>query len=222
MIKDLCKRLYLRFKLKKKNVKIGSHAQIGLHSRMEGCNRIGANTFFTGKLGYASYMGENCHIQADIGRFCSIASRVVTVRGAHPIEKWASSHPVFFSTKKQCGKTFVTREKFSEDRPLLQVGNDVWIGDSAILLDGITIGNGAVIAAGAVVTKDVAPYSVVGGVPAREIKKRFPQETIDRLQASKWWEKTETWLSENAELFEDAERLLAHMEKERNEANEGL
>lgn len=216
MLKSAFKRLYVRHKFRKKNIKIARGAEIGLKSVMEGCNRIGANTHFIGHLGYASYMGEDCHIQAKIGRFCSISSRVITVRGTHPTKIWASTHPIFFSTKKQCGKTFVTQDKFLENKPMINIGHDVWIGDSAILMDGISIGNGAVIASGAVVTKNVEPYSIVGGVPAREIKKRFSEDIINRLQKSKWWERSEQWLSDNAELFEDAERLLSVIESEEN------
>ena len=68
------------------------------------------------------------------------------------------------------------------------MGNDVWIGRNALILSGVTIGNGAVIAAGAVVTKDVAPYEVVGGVPARHIKLRFGVETVIALNRIAWWD----------------------------------
>ena len=214
MLKTAIKRTYLRFKLRKKNVKFARNSRISLKSKFEGCNRIGENVFFSGKLGYGTYIGEESKIQANVGRFCSIAAHVITVRGTHPTQKWASSHPAFFSTEKQCGKTFVSYEKFSENKPLLEVGNDVWIGDSAIIMDGISIGDGAIIAAGAVVTKDVAPYTVVGGVPAKEIRKRFSQELIERLERAKWWEKPISWLEDHAGLFEDAEILLKHLESE--------
>ena len=68
------------------------------------------------------------------------------------------------------------------------IGNDVWIGYEAVILAGVTIGDGAVIGTRAVVTKDVPPYTIVGGIPAKPIKKRFPQETIDALLKIKWWD----------------------------------
>lgn len=207
-IKELLKLAYLRQKFKKKNVKIAPGARIAFSSQLEGYNRIGANSFFAGELGYASYIGESCHIVANIGKFCSIASRVVTVRGGHPTKDWVSTHPAFFSTQKQCGMTFVAEEKFAENTPPITIGNDVWIGDSTLLMDGITIGDGAIIAAGAVVIKDVEPYTIVGGVPAREIRKRFSEESVQKLLELQWWNKSENWLRDNIQKFEDIKHFM--------------
>jgi acetyltransferase-like isoleucine patch superfamily enzyme len=95
-------------------------------------------------------------------------------------------HPVFYNSRLG----FLTRDAIPDtsDNPLI-IGHDVWIGDRVTILGGCrSIGNGAVLAAGAVVTRDVAPYSVVGGVPARVIKMRFPVDRIGELEASRWWE----------------------------------
>lgn len=72
-----------------------------------------------------------------------------------------------------------------------------------LLIQGVSIGNGAIIAAGAVVTKDVLPYTIVGGVPAREIRKRFPEKEIDYLEKIKWWDKEPEWLKENVDSFDN-------------------
>ena len=82
------------------------------------------------------------------------------------------------------------------------IKNDVWIGMNSIILSGVTIGNGAVIAAGSVVTKDIPDYAVAAGNPARVIKYRFTQETIDLLLNTKWWEQNPSWIINNIDILE--------------------
>ena len=90
----------------------------------------------------------------------------------------------------------------------LRVGNDVWIGNNTLLKAGITIGDGAVVAMGAVVTKDVPAYAIVGGVPAQVIKYRYSDETRCKLLKGEWWNKDILWIQKNAQLFEHVEELL--------------
>lgn len=96
----------------------------------------------------------------------------------------------------------------------VKIGNDVWIGAGAVILDDVTIGDGAVIAANSVVTINVEPYNIVGGTPAKFIKKRFSDETIEKLLKFKWWEKDEIWLKNNFQSFHnmnDFENLIAEL-----------
>lgn len=121
-----------------------------------------------------------------VGRFCSIGPYLICGHGNHPTD-FASTSPVFFSREKQCGVSFTDKNLFEERRPI-QIGNDVWIGARAFIRDGVKIGNGAIIAAGAVVVKDVPDYAIVGGIPANLIRYRFTEEIIAELSKLRWWE----------------------------------
>lgn len=197
----------MKIRLKKSNVRFGECCNIGYNSWFEGYNKIGNCTTFSGNMGYASYIGQNCRISANIGRYCCIGQNVITVYGNHPTKEWVSIHPAFFSTAKQSGFTYVDKELYAENQPKIEIGNDVWIGTGAMILGGIKIGDGAVIAAGAVVTKDVEPYTIVGGVPAKPIRKRFDDEDIEFLLEFKWWDKPTEWIKENAKYFNDIKKF---------------
>ncbi len=216
-LKKIIKLWVVRAKNRNKNVKIGSGDILSRDVCFEGKNVIGNNTKFSGKIGRGSYIGQNCFINASIGRYCSISNNVSVVSGKHPVSEFVSTHPCFYSTKKQAGFTYVTKDLFKEnpkkDGVSVIIGNDVWIGYGAIILSGVTIGDGAVVAAGAVVNRDVEPYSVVGGVPAKLIKKRFEDEDIDSLLKLKWWDMPEEWIKENASEFGNVKRLVAVAEK---------
>jgi acetyltransferase-like isoleucine patch superfamily enzyme len=135
-----------------------------------------------------TYVAESSRIGfADIGAFSSIGPNVLLGGlGCHPVDR-LSTHPAFYSSRLQAGDTFSQNDTF-EELPRVTVGSDVWIGAGSIVLDGVNIGDGAIIAAGAVVNKDVPPYAIVGGVPAKLIRYRFNQETIDALLEWRWWD----------------------------------
>ena len=181
---------------------------ISLSSRFEGANSLGEGSCFLGSMGYGSYLCERCNIEAEIGRFTSIGAEVRTLPGTHPFTTpFATTSPLFYSTKRQAMQTFVTERHFDEVLPPVRIGNDCWIGVRVLLQGGVTIGDGAVVLSGAVVTKDVPPYAIVGGVPAKVIKYRYDEETIDFLLRTKWWDKPIEWLRENNALLRDIDAL---------------
>lgn len=158
------------------------------------------------EIGSYSYIGNNSNLAAcKIGKYCSIASGVGLLTATHPTRDFVSTSPVLHSVDKQCGTTFVSENLFSQHLSInnhaLIIGNDVWIGANALFIGGHSIGDGAVVAAGSVVTKDVPPYAIVGGNPARIIRYRFSPEDIDFLLGDKWWDKPVTWIRENAYAF---------------------
>lgn len=134
-----------------------------------------------------SYIGRNSVLQnAKVGSYCSIANDVMIGTGRHPVAHFSTS-PLFYRKRNTFGVGVVARDLDFEEYADIRIGNDVWIGSRAIVMDGVTIGDGAIIAAGAVVTRDVEPYSIVGGVPAREIRRRFPAAKIASLLQARWW-----------------------------------
>lgn len=118
-----------------------------------------------------------------IGKFCSIADRVVIFLGGEHRVDWISTYPFNGVFKRACGK--IKGHPFAKGDVI--IGNDVWIGRSASILSGVSVGDGAVIGAHSLVTKDVDPYTIVGGNPAKVIRKRFDDKTIQELLAIKWW-----------------------------------
>ena len=135
----------------------------------------------------------------DIGSFCSIAGRVNIGLPHHDLD-YVSTSPVFLEEANYMRTNFASNPPPEERR--VSIGNDVWIGENAIILGGVKVGNGAVIAAGAIVTKDVPPYAIVGGVPAKVIKYRFDNETIRELEEIKWWEWDKEKIKKNKAFFE--------------------
>jgi acetyltransferase-like isoleucine patch superfamily enzyme len=135
-----------------------------------------------------SYLGKNCLIQnTTIGKFCSIANDVSIGLGNHPLDYFSTS-PLFYRKFNPLKIELVSNDLIFEDYKHITIGNDVWIGTNSIIMDGVVVGDGSVIAANSVVTKNVIPYSVVGGVPAKLIKYRFSEEKIFELINNKWWD----------------------------------
>lgn len=140
------------------------------------------------KIDDYTYIGGDCKIQnANIGKFCSIGPEVRIGVGIHPLH-FKSTYPGFYTNSEY----YRVKKEYTfdgEEYKKVEIGNDVWVGTRATILDGVKIGNGAVIAAGAVVTKDVPDYAIVGGVPAKIIKFRFDEKKIEELTKEEWWNK---------------------------------
>ena len=149
---------------------------------------IGARTRIAeSSMGDYSYVGEDADIAyARIGRFCSLAARVRLNPGNHPLKRAALHHFTYRSSAYGMGgddpAVFAWRRASA-----VELGHDVWVGHAAIVLPGVRVGTGAAVGAGAVVTRDVAPFTVVAGVPARVIRSRFAPETIAALERIAWW-----------------------------------
>lgn len=122
-----------------------------------------------------------------VGKFCSIACGARFLMNSANHAMGSLSTYVFPIFCEEWGHGMKVTEAW-DNRGGIAVGNDVWIGYEAVILSGVTIGDGAIVAARSVVTKDVPPYTIVGGVPARPIRRRFGQETIDALLELKWWD----------------------------------
>lgn len=128
--------------------------------------------------------GFKCaHKDTIIGKFCSIGENVAIGPSQHPLN-WLSTHPFQYNLSFNV-VTDKNLKSFSF-KPVV-IGNDVWIGNNAIIMDGIKVGDGSIIGANSVVTKDVPPYAIVGGVPAKIIKYRFSEDIIKELLELKWW-----------------------------------
>ncbi len=180
--RDLHNRLRFKKSVVDKNCCINSTTKID-----ENCHILENCLILNSSIERFSYVGRNSMIQnASIGSFCSIANDVFIGLGAHPIDKFSTS-PLFYRTSNPLKFKLINEDSgFLEYQPI-EIGNDVWIGARATILDGVIVGNGAIIAANAVVTKDVPPYAIVGGVPAKVITHRFSKEKIEALQQRQWW-----------------------------------
>ncbi|ODR88353.1 CatB-related O-acetyltransferase [Sinorhizobium alkalisoli] len=169
-----------------------------MHSgtRFEGPTNTSANMHIAAPVVVGAFTLLNMPTLAnvEIGRYCSIANGVYIGSAEHPIDRLTSS-TFGFNRDFSRWRTYLEKERGPQrmqvarfdDRKKTVIGHDVWLGQNAFIKAGVTIGNGAIVAAGAVVVKDVEPYTIVGGTPARFIRNRFPQEIIDQLQALQWW-----------------------------------
>lgn len=163
-------------------------------------------------MGKYSDIGYDCVvINANIGNFCSFGSNIKIGGSSHPIH-WGSSSTVFCEYEDHIKRKFA-RHPYN---PTINtnIGSDVWIADNAMIKAGVSIGNGAVIGMGSVVTKDVGPYEVWAGNPARCIRKRFDDKTIAKLEQIKWWNLNDSEIEEAGKYINDIDAFLNYFERE--------
>jgi acetyltransferase-like isoleucine patch superfamily enzyme len=162
------------------------------------------------RMGDFSYVSKDSYLEnVEVGKFCSIGPRVQIGLAPHPSRVFVSTYPAFYSHDNDgCPQTFREDKIFDDTVPKTVVGSDVWIGYNAIIVGGVTIGTGAIVAAGAVVVKDVSPYAVVGGNPAKVIRYRFPEDQIRHLLESKWWDWSIEKIRQHLEDFSDIKRFM--------------
>ena len=166
--------------------------------------------FYRGTLGKYSYIGNNSFVtDTEIGNYTSISTDCYIGGTAHPVE-WVSTSPVFHKWENIMKKNFA-RHEFDIFKKTV-IGSDVWIGNRVMIKAGVTIGDGAVIGMGSIVTKDIGSYEVWAGNPARLIKKRFDDETIQKLKCLSWWDWPTDKIERYAHLFNQPNELLKELE----------
>lgn len=161
-------------------------------------------------MGRHSFCGYDCDLNnVEVGPFCSIASNVIIGGGEHPTD-WVSTSPVFYEGRDSIKAKFSDFPRSSHERTIIKA--DVWIGRNALVKAGVHVGVGSVIAMGAVVTKDVPPYSIVGGVPAKVLKYRFAKDICLKLEKTKWWLLDDDKLAIIAQDIKEPAKFLKRLE----------
>ena len=162
----------------------------------EGKNAVPDGCNFSGKIkiGYATTLGYRNLLGGtiSIGKYCQLGVDVAL---------HATNHPISYMTTYINKNLFDGELKSLTQENVIAIGHDVWLGHGVVIVGNVTVGNGAIIAAGSVITKDVEPYAIVAGVPAKEIRKRFSDTIIQEIETLQWWDKSEQELEKIKPLF---------------------
>ena len=202
-----------RWRLGGRGLRLAAHTRVDRSTRLERSVELKTGAaIFGSQVGRRSYFGEHTLvIHADIGSYCSIAPHVIVGGGVHPVDRVSTSP---FTYRSPAQATAFPRPPLPDfvENPKTVVGHDVWIGYAAVILPGVRVGNGAIVAAGAVVSRDVPPYAIVAGVPARLQRFRFPAEDIAWLQQAQWWRWPDEKLAQWLPHFSDPAQLRRALE----------
>lgn len=173
---------------------------------------LSGTRFYDSEINNYSYIGRNCLIvSTKIGKYCSISDNCNIGLAKHHID-WVSTSPIF-NGERNIFKDNYSNKKYQPYSNTI-IGNDVWIGINALIKTGITIGDGAIIGAGSIVTKDVPPYAIVAGNPAKIIRYRFTEEQIKNLLKMKWWDLEQSILRTNAQYCDNIDEFIIRCGKE--------
>lgn len=171
---------------------------------------------YNSKVGRYSYIGPGTElVNVAMGNFCSVARSCSIGLATHTLD-YISTSPIFTESKNATSYKWINKDVVDQKKNSVKIGSDVWIGNKATVLSNITIGNGAIIGAGSIVTRDVPDYAIVAGVPAKIIRYRFKQEIIEKLLEIRWWDFPDEYLKKNVAFFQTSDITLEMMKKLNN------
>ncbi|MFW5956266.1 MAG: acetyltransferase [Halorhabdus sp.] len=180
-----------------------TESELGAWTELRRRARVNEST-----IGDYTYLMERVQLDyATVGKFGNVAADARLGPTNHPLDRPTAHHFTYRAEMYDLGNDDESIFEWRADQPV-DIGHDVWIGHGAIVLPGVTIGNGAAIGAGAVVADDVDPYTVVAGVPATPIRRRFPEDVAARIEATEWWEWDHDTLRERLDSFRDLQTFL--------------